>query len=89
MIGRRNLSWWDRWLRIGLGVAMIVTGVLELAGGLWDVGLQLFAWAPLLTGLLGWSPLYAILGLSTGGRRRHPDEDWDDWAGLDHPDEDL
>jgi hypothetical protein len=33
--------------------------------GLGGVALQLFGWFPLVTGLVGWSPIYSMLGVST------------------------
>jgi hypothetical protein len=39
-------------------------------GGLWGIALKIFAWVPLVTGFLGWCPIYAILGISS--RRTSP-----------------
>ena len=33
------------------------------------VALQVFGWVPLITGVAGWCPFYAVLGLSTRRRR--------------------
>jgi hypothetical protein len=47
---------------------MLWLGWSDLVDGLWAIALVIFAWVPLLTGLLGWCPIYSILGFST--RRR-------------------
>lgn len=60
-----NLSSWDRWLRVVLGVSVLVVGwgtELSEVGGL---ALRIFGWIPVLTGLLGWSPLYSLLDITT------------------------
>lgn len=63
---KRNVGNTDRWIRI-------VAGVL-IAGGNY-VNYYVFhnpycvwaniGWIPLLTGLFGWCPLYALFGIST------------------------
>ncbi len=60
-----NLSSLDRCLRILLGILMLAAGWAGLAGGVWRIALQVFGWIPLATGLLGWCPVYALLGIST------------------------
>lgn len=60
-----NLSSWERWLRVALGVLVLVVGwgsELPEIGGL---ALRVFGWIPVLTGLLGWSPLYSLLDITT------------------------
>lgn len=61
----RNLSTLDRSIRIALGVLMLAAGWAGLATGVWRIGLQVFGWVPLMTGLIGWCPIYALLGIST------------------------
>jgi hypothetical protein len=65
-----NLAAWDRALRIVLGLAMLFLGWSDLVDGVWAIALVLFAWVPLLTGLVGWCPIYAMLGISSLRRRR-------------------
>jgi hypothetical protein len=65
-----NLSTLDRSIRIVLGVLMLAAGWGGLATGVWRIGLQVFGWVPLVTGLIGWCPVYALLGIST---RKPPD----------------
>jgi len=55
----RNESNVDRALRIVLGLALI--GVALTGRGVWGyIGI-----VPLATGVMGWCPLYALLGIST------------------------
>ena len=60
-----NQSPLDRTLRILVGLAMLFAGFAHLVTGVWGIALQVFGWVPLITGLLGWCPVYAILGIST------------------------
>jgi len=63
----QNLSPLDRTIRIVLALLMFGAGWTFSAGeiGIWPIALRIFAWLPLVTGALGWCPVYAILGLST------------------------
>lgn len=61
----RNLSTLDRSIRIVLGLLMLAAGWGGLVLGVWRIGLEIFGWVPLATGLLGWCPIYALLGIST------------------------
>lgn len=63
----QNLSFLDRTLRILLGLLMLWAGWAGQPAetAIWPVALRIFAWFPLVTGLLGWCPIYAMLGLST------------------------
>ena len=63
-----NLATWDRILRVLVGLAMLWLGWSDLVDGVWAIALVVFAWVPLLTGALGWCPVYSILGINT--RRR-------------------
>ena len=65
-----NQAGWDRTLRIVIGAAMIYAGWFALAPGLLAATLKIFGLIPLVTGLLGWSPLYAILGFRTAKPHR-------------------
>jgi hypothetical protein len=64
-----NVATWDRAVRIVLGTVMLFLGWSGLVDGVWGIALVVFAWVPILTGLVGWCPIYAILGIST---RRRP-----------------
>jgi len=63
----QNLSFLDRIIRILIGLLMLWLGwtVQPAELVLWPIALRIFAWFPLITGFLGWCPIYAILGLST------------------------
>lgn len=62
-----NEASWDRIARVIAGVALFVIG-LAIGGG-WGTFLAVFAFVPLLTGLVGWCPLYALLHIRTNGDR--------------------
>jgi hypothetical protein len=67
---KNNEATWDRAIRIALGIVLLS---LTFVGPhtLWG----LVGFVPLLTGLLGFCPLYRIVGLSTcrsGARREAP-----------------
>ena len=64
-----NQSPLDRALRILLGLAMLIVGWTHLVAGVWGVALEVFGWVPLATGLLGWCPVYALLGIRTNKHR--------------------
>lgn len=61
----RNLSTPDRLIRIVLGALMLAAGWGGFTEGIWRIALQVFGWVPLSTGLVGWCPIYAMLGIST------------------------
>ncbi len=61
---RLNEASWDRVIRVLLGVLLIVAGQLWVEGT-WRWALTIIGLIPLLTGLVGFCPLYAVLGLST------------------------
>jgi len=58
---RKNLATWERVVRIAIGLVMIATALTDLVDPLGRVTLLLFAWVPILTGALGWDPIYALL----------------------------
>ena len=64
-----NLATWDRAARIVVGLAMLYLGWSDIVDGLGAIALVVFAWVPLLTGILGWCPIYSLLGFSTLGRQ--------------------
>ena len=64
-----NVATLDRVVRIVLGLAMLFLGWSDLVDGVWAIALVVFAWVPLLTGLIGWCPIYAMVGISTLRRR--------------------
>lgn len=66
-MGFQNLSTLDRAIRLLAGLLMLWIGWTNepAATEIWPVALRILAWLPLVTGLLGWCPIYAMLGLST------------------------
>ena len=65
-----NIASWDRTLRLCLGIAMLVLGWLPTTAP-WLVFLRVVALYPLITGLVGWCPLYALAKFDN---RRPPPE---------------
>lgn len=61
----RNLSGIDRSVRILAGAAMLAFAWSGAASGITAATLQVFGWVPLVTGIAGWDPFYAVLGFST------------------------
>lgn len=59
-----NEAGWDRIVRIGVGVVLLVIG-FGVVGGTTGIILGLVALVPLVTGLVGWCPLYAVFGVRT------------------------
>lgn len=80
----QNLSPWDRTIRILVGLVMVWVGwragTPETAIG--PIALRLFAWIPLATGVLGWCPFYAILGISYNSSRMERMESAGSLGGL-------
>jgi DUF2892 family protein len=68
-----NESPLDRGIRIALGLLMLTAAWTGLVQGIWRVGFEVFGWVPLVTGLIGWCPMYALLGISTRKRREPTD----------------
>jgi hypothetical protein len=64
----RNLSNRERGVRIGLGAALLAACLGHWVEGQFAIGLFVFAWVPLVTGIAGWCPAYQLFGYST---RRH------------------
>jgi len=67
-MGFINVAPWDRTIRILIGLVMLLTGWFGLGEDLAAAALKVLGWIPVVTGALGWSPLYAILGFSTKRR---------------------
>jgi len=62
-----NVGKGDRWVRTVMGIALVGRG-LAVWGGLGLV-VVLIGLVPLATGLTGWCPVYAMLGINTLGLR--------------------
>ena len=61
----KNIARWDRILRILTGMLMILFASSGATEGMFRIGLLLFAWIPLVTGALGWDPVYALLRIGS------------------------
>ena len=55
----------DRGIRIAVGLAMLAIGWSGLLHSLWGISFRLFGWYPMITGAIGWCPLYVLLDVST------------------------
>lgn len=67
-----NQSRMDRTIRIIVGLIAIYLGWFVVDDQLIAAVFKIFGFVPLVTGLIGWCPFYAILGLSTKhSMRRH------------------
>ena len=58
----------DRIIRVVAGITLLVLGWGEVVTGTLGSVFKVLGFVPLVTGLVGWCPLYAALGLSTRGR---------------------
>ncbi|MFN6924304.1 MAG: DUF2892 domain-containing protein [Tabrizicola sp.] len=54
----------DRILRIVVGLALLVWFFVDQGQGFWHYA-KLIGIVPLATGLIGWCPVYTLLGIST------------------------
>jgi len=53
----------DRGFRVVLGLLLMLAGYVS--GGTWGIVLGVIGIIPLLTGLVGWCPLYSIFHINT------------------------
>lgn len=60
----RNEASWDRILRVVLGVALLIVG-FGVMDGTAGVVVGIIGFVPLITGLVGWCPLYSVLRIRT------------------------
>lgn len=60
-----NEAGWDRVLRILLGVVLLYLGWSGAVSGVGGAVFRYVGFVPLVTGLIGWCPLYRALGVST------------------------
>ena len=60
-----NEASWDRITRVVLGIVLLALGWLNVVTGGWGVFLKVIGFIPLITGLVGWCPIYAILKTGT------------------------
>jgi Protein of unknown function (DUF2892) len=60
-----NEGWWDRAPRIVLGLVLLFLGWTGAVVGTLGWILKIGGFLPLVTGIVGWCALYAVLGIST------------------------
>ncbi len=60
-----NVAMWDRGLRIVSGVLFLGLAFSGVVEGLAGVAFRLLGWFPLVSGLVGWCPFYALFGVRT------------------------
>ena len=60
-----NEGTWDRALRIMLGAVLLYLWLGGVVTGTAGIALSIVAVLPLFTGLVGWCPVYSLLGIST------------------------
>ena len=60
-----NVASWDRILRVLLGIVLIYLGWSGVVSGSAGTVLVVLGLVPLLTGLVGFCPLYALLRIRT------------------------
>ncbi len=71
MARRQNVGGIDRWIRLVLGVTLILVGILLAGGAHGDasgIALTVAGVASLVSALTGYCPLYVPLGFSTAKR---------------------
>lgn len=62
---RMNEGTTDRAIRIGLGALLLALGWSGVVAGTAGTVLKVLGFVPLITGLVGWCPLYKVLGVRT------------------------
>ena len=60
-----NQAGWDRIVRVVLGFVLLYLGWAGVVSGGWGTFLKVFGFVPLLTGLIGFCPIYALLNVRT------------------------
>lgn len=60
-----NEAAWDRIGRVALGIALLWLGWGGVVTGTWGTVLAIVGFVPLVTGLVGWCPLYALFRFRT------------------------
>jgi hypothetical protein len=60
-----NEAGWDRIVRLVLGIALLYLGWAGMVTGGWGTFLKIIGFLPLLTGLVGFCPAYALFKVRT------------------------
>lgn len=62
---RVNVAGWDRAARVVLGILLLGLGWGGILTGGWGPAFKIVGFIPLLTGLVGWCPLYSLFKFRT------------------------
>ena len=62
---KTNESTLDRVIRVVIGIVLLVLGWGGLVGGGLGLALKILGFIPLITGIIGFCPLYALFKTST------------------------
>lgn len=62
---KANMAGWDRIARIVLSVVLLYLGLAIVVTGSLGLILEILGVVFLLTGIVGWCPIYALFGLKT------------------------
>lgn len=62
---RLNEGMADRTVRVLAGLTVLSLGWFGVVEGTLGVAFRVLGFVPLLTGLVGWCPVYAVFGIST------------------------
>ena len=65
-----NEAGWDRAVRVILGIALLIIGFGVMSGTTGTI-VGVVALVPLLTGVVGWCPIYALFGFRTNEAAEH------------------
>lgn len=65
MSGFTNEANWDRIARVVLGVVLIYVGFSDTLSGAFGTFVGILGFVPLVTGLVGWCPIYSVLKYRT------------------------
>ncbi len=60
-----NEASWDRVVRVVLGIVLLYLGWAGVVTGGWGLFLKIIGFLPLVTGLVGFCPAYALVKFST------------------------
>lgn len=60
-----NEAWWDRALRVVLGVVLLYLGWAGVVEGSLGLVFKILGFLPLLTGVFGYCAIYSIFGIRT------------------------
>ncbi len=60
-----NEAGWDRIIRVVIGLALLYLGWSGAVAGSLGLVFKILGFIPLITGLIGWCPLYSIFKFST------------------------